>query len=177
MNSNGVRLRTSIIDPELGICERLNGWCRRPLVRALFRTVSRLGDGWAWYGLIVVISLSDGRDGAIVGVRMAAVGLICLILYRALKRWTRRPRPYARHRSIRAHIAPLDEFSFPSGHTLHATALSIVACAAYPALAWALVPFVALIALSRVVLGLHYPSDVLAALMIGAALGTSFLLL
>src|SRR3546814_10187080 len=71
---------------------------------------------------------------------------------------------------IRAWIAPLDEFSFPSGHTLHAVAFSLVAVAHYPALAWLVLPFAASVAASRVVLGLHYPSDVLAATAIGSAL-------
>src|SRR5690606_16957595 len=71
---------------------------------------------------------------------------------------------------VRAWVAPLDEFSFPSGHTLHAVAFSTVAVAHYPVLAWALVPFTGAVALSRVVLGLHYPSDVLAATAIGGLL-------
>jgi len=69
--------------------------------------------------------------------------------------------------AVRAGAEPLDAFSFPSGHTLHAAAFSIIAISYYPALAWLLIPFSVLVALSRVVLGLHYPSDVLA----GAALG------
>jgi undecaprenyl-diphosphatase len=71
---------------------------------------------------------------------------------------------------IRAWVAPLDEFSFPSGHTLHAVAFTLVALAHYPALAWLLIPFSASVSASRVVLGLHYPSDVLAATAIGSAL-------
>jgi undecaprenyl-diphosphatase len=73
----------------------------------------------------------------------------------------------------RALIAPLDEFSFPSGHTLHAVAFSLVAIAHYPPLAWVLVPFTAAVAASRVVLGLHYPSDVLAATSFGAAVAAA----
>ena len=72
-------------------------------------------------------------------------------------------------------MAPLDEFSFPSGHTLHAVAFSVVAVAHYPVLAWLLVPFTASVAVSRVVLGLHYPSDVLAATGIGGALAAASL--
>src|SRR3546814_8803228 len=71
---------------------------------------------------------------------------------------------------IRAWIAPLDEFSFPSGHTLHAVDFSLVAVAHYPALAWLVLPFAASVAASRVVMGLHYPRDVLAATAIGSAL-------
>lgn len=61
----------------------------------------------------------------------------------------------------------LDRFSFPSGHTLHAVAFSCVALAYYPALAPLLLPFTGLVAMSRPVLGLHYPSDVLAGALIG----------
>ncbi|KHL67479.1 phosphoesterase, partial [Xanthomonas euvesicatoria] len=60
----------------------------------------------------------------------------------------------------------------PSGHTLHAVSFSIVALAYYPWLAPLLVPFSAGVALSRVVLGLHYPSDVLAATLIGVLLAS-----
>jgi len=112
---------------------------------------------------------------------MAATGGVALLLYRRLKRWTRRPRPFAADGRIQAWVAPLDEFSFPSGHTLHAVAFTIVALAYYPWLAVLLVPFAASVAVSRVVLGLHYPSDVLAAtgigsLLAGASLGLGSLL-
>ena len=86
--------------------------------------------------------------------------------------WTKRPRPCAADGRIRAWIAPLDEFSFPSGHTLHAVSFTVVALAHYPVLAWLLLPFTASVAISRVVLGLHYPSDVLAATTIGVALAS-----
>ncbi|HEY9143233.1 MAG TPA: phosphatase PAP2 family protein, partial [Arenimonas sp.] len=58
------------------------------------------------------------------------------------------------------------------GHTLHAVAFTIVALAHYPALAGLLPPLAASIAASRVVLGMHYPSDVAAAMGIGALLAT-----
>ena len=101
---------------------------------------------------------------------MKSIGVTALTLYKALKRWTRRPRPFASDVRIRAWIAPLDEFSFPSGHTLHAVTFTLVALAHYPGLAPLLIPFAACVAASRVVLGLHYPSDVLAATVIGSAL-------
>lgn len=151
-------------------CRLANRWCRRQRVRRFFATVSRLGDGVFWYALMGLLVLADGIHGIGASAHMAATGVVALTLYKTLKRWTRRPRPYAAHPRIRAWVAPLDEFSFPSGHTLHAVSFSIVALAYYPWLAPLLVPFTACVALSRVVLGLHYPSDVLAATAIGALL-------
>jgi undecaprenyl-diphosphatase len=72
------------------------------------------------------------------------------------------------HQHIAAGTQPLDQFSFPSGHTLHAVAFTLVACSYYPTLAVLLVPFTLLVAASRLVLGLHYPSDVLAGAVLGA---------
>ena len=143
--------------------------------RGYFAAVSRLGDGLFWYGLMGAMVWLDGTQGLRASAHLAAVGAVSLLLYKGLKRWTRRPRPYAADRHIRAWVAPLDEFSFPSGHTLHAVAFTIVALAYYPMLAWLLVPFTASVAASRVVLGLHYPSDVLAATGIGSVLALSSL--
>ena len=153
-----------------GWCLRANHWGEWKGLRRFFAVVSRLGDGVFWYVLMAMLVVLDGWTGLAVSAHLAATGVIALTLYKLLKRWTRRPRPFASDARIRAWVAPLDEFSFPSGHTLHAVAFSIVAIAHYPALAMLLVPFTACVALSRVVLGLHYPSDVLAALGIGTTL-------
>lgn len=152
---------------DLALCVRFNGAVRIAPVRRVFRIVSRLGDGVFWYFLMLAL-LATGGAGAFGPVgRMAGTGLACTLIYKWLKSKTSRPRPFAVENAVRAGADPLDRFSFPSGHTLHAVAFSIVAIAFYPALAWLLVPFTLLVAASRVVLGLHYPSDVAA----GAALG------
>ncbi len=155
---------------ERGWCRRANRWGGRGLVRGYFAWTSRLGDGAFWYALMAAMALFGGGQGLAAAAHMAAISLVSLVLYRVLKRWTRRPRPFAADGRIRAWVAPLDEFSFPSGHTLHAVGFSTVAVAYYPALAVLLVPFSASVAVSRVVLGLHYPSDVLAATGLGLAL-------
>lgn len=155
---------------ESGWCLRANHWGDRHGMRAYFAAISRLGDGVFWYALMAAMVLFDGYDGLKASAHLAATGAIALSLYKLLKHWIKRPRPYASDVRIRAWVAPLDEFSFPSGHTLHAVAFTLVALAHYPVLAWLLIPFTASVAVSRVVLGLHYPSDVLAATGIGTAL-------
>ena len=156
-------------------CLRTNHWCAHRAVRAVFALASRLGDGVAWYALMVGLVVFDGWDGVFAAAHLAVTGAIALALYRVLKHWTKRPRPFASDLRIRAWVAPLDEFSFPSGHTLHAVAFTLVALAHDPVLAWVLVPFTATVAASRVVLGLHYPSDVLAATAIGTAIAAASL--
>ncbi len=153
-----------------GWCLRANRLCMRRGVLRYFAVVSRLGDGAFWYALMAWLVVRDGLSGLAAAAHLAVTGAMALALYRALKRWTRRPRPFAADVRIRAWVAPLDEFSFPSGHTLHAVAFTLVAMAYDAVLGWVLLPFTASVAVSRVVLGLHYPSDVLAALAIGSGL-------
>ena len=169
--------RLEIGSGERRLCLAMNRWGARRALTRLFRLISRLGDGMFWYALILMLALFAGHRGVLAALQMTAVGLVAALLYRTLKRWTKRPRPFRAHAEITPYIAPLDEFSFPSGHTLHAVSFSLIALAWFPWLAPLLVPFTVLVAISRIVLGMHYPSDVLAATLIGGALaGASFLL-
>lgn len=152
---------------DLALCLRCNQLAYLPFWRHLFRVISRAGNGVFWYSLMGLLVLVDGIQALPVVGRMALAGLIGLGVYRWLKKRTSRPRPYQVYAAISAAAPALDRFSFPSGHTLHAVSFSVVACATYPQLAPVLYPFALLVALSRPVLGLHYPSDVMA----GATLG------
>lgn len=178
-------MRASLPTPELSpgprfaldgrVCVLANRWGARRIVGLFFGAISRLGDGMFWYALMAVLAVLGGQRGLTAALHMIVTGLAALLLYRLLKRWTRRPRPYRVCPGVIAHVPPLDEFSFPSGHTLQAVSFSIVALTWYPQLALLLLGFTALVAASRVILGLHYPSDVLAAILIGSGLGTASL--
>jgi undecaprenyl-diphosphatase len=145
----------------------LHGAAAWPGIVTVLMTVSWLGDGKVWYALIATLPWWGGSDGFTCALYMVALGAVNLVFYKALKQRCARPRPYVSCPGIRACARSLDEYSFPSGHTMHAVAFSLVLSQYHPALALPLWTFTALVSLSRVVLGLHYPSDV----AIGAAIG------
>jgi undecaprenyl-diphosphatase len=155
---------------EYRLCRRLNRGCEHAAIRVFFMVASRLGDGVIWYALMLALPLLFGAEGLRVSATMLATGAVGLAVYKVLKRIFVRERPFIRHAGISLVGAPLDRYSFPSGHTLHAAAFTWQACAAFPELSVVLVPLALAIAGSRVVLGLHYPTDVL----VGAVLGVTF---
>lgn len=160
----------AVVGRERHWCHRMNGWLSRPAILALMGAVSWLGNGWFWYALVGTLAVAGGAAGRLAALEMTGVGLATLVAYQAIKRSVRRPRPCEALAGLRVAVAPLDRWSFPSGHTMHAVAFSLVAVDFAPALGWILLPFCGLVALSRVVLGLHYPTDVAAGTLLGAAL-------
>lgn len=162
---------------ELRFCRYLNRSSRSSIVRSLFATVSWLGNGWFWYALLAALPLAYGAHGGAAALHMGLTAAVAVGLYRLIKDRAVRERPYITHNAIECAAAPLDRYSFPSGHTLQAVSFTLVAAWYFPALAGPLAAFTLLIALSRVILGLHYPTDVAAGALLGGALAAGSLLL
>ncbi|MBC7983848.1 MAG: phosphatase PAP2 family protein [Candidatus Obscuribacterales bacterium] len=158
---------------EQRLCISFNRWSDRNALRVFFATVSRLGNGVFWYVLILSLPVVSGIEGGLRALQFTLTGTIGVLLYKWMKqRWVRE-RPYISHLSIRAGTAPLDRYSFPSGHTLHAVCFAVLFAVYFPVLSWIVIPFAALVAVSRVVLGLHYPTDVAMGALLGASLAIS----
>ncbi|WP_017925663.1 phosphatase PAP2 family protein [Thioalkalivibrio sp. HL-Eb18] len=172
-----MRMPRRMDEAELAICQLCNQVNRQWAVSRFFGLISRLGDGVVWYGLMLLLPLLHGPEAAWVSLQMAVVGLASLPLYKWLKRRTSRPRPCNRGRPFTRTVDPLDEFSFPSGHTMHAVGFTVVLVAWFPVWAWLVVPFATLVAASRLVLALHYPSDVAMGALIGASMAGAVLAL
>ena len=103
---------------------------------------------------------------------LAAVLIIVLIVSQGLKALIIRERPFVTHPYIEK-LSEAGSSSFPSGHTLEAFAVAAALSLLFsrkkiviPVYTWAL-----LVAYSRMALGVHYPSDVLAGILIGSLIG------
>lgn len=169
------RVFTRIDHTELRWCLRLNRSLGFPAVTPFFRVVSRLGDGWLWYALILMLPAINGLQGWALAALMTLTGAACTLLYKLLKTYLVRERPFISFPAIHCGSPPLDRYSFPSGHSLHAVCFTVLLFHGAPLLGWAVLPFTLAVLASRVVLGLHYPSDVLAGGLVGA--GCAFIAL
>jgi undecaprenyl-diphosphatase len=129
---------------------------------------SRAGDGWLWCALGAAILLfgGDERFAAAGAAAMAAATGVAIFL--TLKKLAGRRRPCAFEPHCWATLLPPDQFSFPSGHTITAFAVAISLTHFYPDLTVGLVFCALSVAASRILLGMHVLSDVVA----GAAIGT-----
>lgn len=148
-----------------------------PLLVRLLVAISWLSNGKLWYGVMLALPWVAGPVGTACALRMVLLGAVNLLIYTVMKRHFARPRPFIDCPGMRACARTLDEFSFPSGHVLHAVGFSTLLVAYFPVLGWIVWPFTAMVALSRLVLGLHYPSDVAVGALLGWLMAHTILLL
>lgn len=151
-------------------CIRLNSYSTKKQVALFFKWISRAGDGIFWYSMLLVALLIEGWSALTPVAITCGTALVGLIIYKSLKHKTVRPRPYQVHQVIILGERPLDHFSFPSGHTLHAVLFTVLLGYFYHYMLFIMAPFMLLVALSRMVLGLHYPTDVIIGALIGSGL-------
>ncbi|HEY8424758.1 MAG TPA: phosphatase PAP2 family protein [Limnochordales bacterium] len=135
----------------------------------VMRVYTHLGGFVATVGTAVLLLVLGGETR-----RAGMASLLALagsqLVVQVLKRRTERPRPYLVLAESRSVVAPLADYSFPSGHTAASFALATVLGAFWPSWAGVALGAAALVGLSRTYLGHHYPSDVL----VGALIGMGF---
>jgi undecaprenyl-diphosphatase len=154
------------------LMRRVHRWRAPRWFRILMILSTRGGDGWLWYALGIILYFYGGahRFAAIGAAGSAAVAGI--FLFRALKKTSHRQRPCEIEPHCWSSILPPDRYSFPSGHSITAFAVAVSIGLFYPELlAWLLTAAV-LIAASRIILGMHFLSDVIVGSAIGVALAT-----
>jgi undecaprenyl-diphosphatase len=164
-------VRSLITKGDYSVMRLANHWEAPRWVRVYVISSTRGGDGWLWYamGLAILLFGGEPRFQALGAAGVAAA--LSVLLFAWLKRTTGRRRPCQIEPHCWATLLPPDQFSFPSGHTMTAFAVAIPLATFYPTLAIGLFFCALSIAMSRILLGMHFLSDVVAGVLIGTALG------
>lgn len=133
----------------------------------LIRWVSKTGDGYFYLLVGVLLWKFEPQHGDLWFYSTLLAYALELPVYVVLKKTFKRQRPCDLFTNLHAHIAPSDKFSLPSGHTAAAFLMASTLTTFYPALAPLVYLWASMIGLSRVLLGVHYPSDILAGAVLG----------
>ena len=153
------------------VMRRMNRWRAPRWIRYWMIAASRMGDGWVWYALGGFLLLLGGPQRYVAVSAAGCAAVIGVGLFKFLKHLSHRPRPCHLEPHCWSRILPPDRFSFPSGHTMTAFSIALVIGYFYPQLQGPLFFLAVSIALSRIVLGMHFLSDVLAGMLLGIVLG------
>ena len=152
------------------LMRRVNRWPAPRWIRIWMICATRGGDGWLWYGMGLIILLFGGYDRFLAVASGALAAAVGIVVFLRVKKATGRKRPGIFEPHCWANLLPPDQFSFPSGHTITAFAVAVSLSMFYPGLAIGLLFCAVSVALSRILLGMHFLSDVLAGAAIGAVL-------
>jgi undecaprenyl-diphosphatase len=145
---------------------RVNGRIREKGEVRFFRWISTSADGPAYPVLLLLAAILQSDRWIALGVFFFSFA-VELTAYKLMKKVVKRPRPFRVLDGFVHLIVPSDFFSFPSGHTAGAFVVALSVAHYYPWLAIPAYLWAGLVGFSRIYLGVHYPTDVLA----GACLG------
>ncbi|WP_226646000.1 phosphatase PAP2 family protein [Mesobacillus subterraneus] len=141
------------------------------LLNVFFRSVTHMGGArFTISAILMIISLSESelRQTAVASAAALAISHLPVHL---IKKWYPRKRPYISLEDAFFPANPLEDHSFPSGHTTAIFSLVMPFMLFMPALTVVLLPLAASVAISRVYLGLHYPTDIFVGFLLGSAAG------
>lgn len=168
-----------LMGPDASLFHLINSVWTTPLLDALMPALSRIGNlGAVWLVLLGAVAAFGGKTGR----KIALAGLVALAIGFAsstlLKDLTMRPRPFLVLDHVRLLVSAPQSYAFPSGHTTSAfAAASGTTLAAkkllkrVPLWGWAMFALAAAIAYSRIYVGVHWPLDVAAGVLLGLASG------
>ncbi len=151
-------------------------WCmcrkRQRQLTKLSTFISHSADGF-YYLLIPLFMLPvDTASAQFAFTTLTLAFCLERPVYSLLKKGLKRNRPADALPNFSSFITPSDQFSFPSGHTSAAFLSATVVATLVPILFWPVYLWASLVGASRILLGVHFPSDTLAGALIGTTVAT-----
>ena len=161
-----------IMNIDILILDFIQDYIKNPFFDFLMPWISWLGNGGLiWIiAAVVLLAIPKYRKGGIA----LSVGLLAglLIGNLTLKPLIARVRPFDMVEGIELLIAAPNDFSFPSGHTLSSAIAAATLTMTDKRFGYAAIPLATLIAFSRMYLYVHYPTDILGAVLLAAVIST-----
>ena len=154
-------------------------WCmcrkRQRQLTTLSKLISHSADGFYYLLIPLLILLLDTATAQFAFIALATAFCIERPVYYLLKKGLKRNRPADALPNFDSFITPSDQFSFPSGHTSGAFLSATVVATLIPVLFWPVYLWACLVGASRILLGVHFPTDTLAGALIGTTVATLIL--
>ncbi len=150
-----------IVDKDVQIFYYLNKRIRNRLFDILLSYITHLGGIYFNLTLIIFLLVLQPAENPFIGVELALVQISSQIFVHTVKRLINRKRPYLNLEDIQIINEPLENYSFPSGHTTASFSTAYLLSLCIPHFSLLFFSLAVLVAVSRIYLGLHYPSDIL----------------
>ncbi len=156
---------------EILVLRPLSRLKKKTSLRFFFTLCSRLGDGPLWAAVAITLMLFGQRRERLAVAAASVTAVLAISAFCNLKKMVRRRRPFELWPELTCLVRPPDRYSFPSGHTMTAFSMYGTFAILLPGYGWFFGVAAVLIGLSRIFLGAHYPSDVLAGGVLGVVMG------
>jgi undecaprenyl-diphosphatase len=142
----------------------------RRMIRPLARALSHSGDGYLHVLVPLLLWLLGADDLGVFCALLIAALTVERAVYWLLKNSLKRRRPQESMPGFRSLITASDQFSFPSGHSSAAFLLATVLWIVYGGPVIAMYLWASSVAMSRVILGVHFPGDTVAGAFMGSSI-------